>query len=79
MPDFRGRIWKASIQQERKRIKQLLLENTSLKSELDAFLLDAYEYAILLIKKETPIDLKLLPSECPYTFDQIMDDEFYPD
>ena len=78
-PDFRGRSWDASIQEQRKRIKKLLLENPSLKNELDMFLVDAYEDSILLIKKETPIDLKLLPQECPYTFDKIMNDEFYPE
>lgn len=78
-PDFRGRSWDASIQEQRKRIKKLLLENPSLRSELDMFLVDAYEDSILLIKKETPIDLKLFPQECPYTFDQIMKDEFYPE
>lgn len=78
-PDFRGRSWDASIQEQRKKIKKLLLENPSLKSELDLFLVDAYEDSILLIKKETPIDLKLFPKECPYAFDQMMNDEFYPD
>ncbi len=78
-PDFRGRSWDASIQEQRKRIKKLLLENPSLKSEIDMFIIDAYEDSIFLIKKETPIDLKLLPQECPYTFDQIMNGEFYPE
>jgi len=78
-PDFRGRSWDASIQEQRKRIKKLLLENPSLRSELDIFLVDAYEDSILLIKKETPIDLKLFPKGCPYTLDQIMDDDFYPE
>ena len=78
-PDFRGRSWDASIQEQRKRIKKLLLENPSLKSELDTFLVEAYEDSILLIKKETPIDLKLLPQECPYTLEQMMNDAFYPE
>ena len=78
-PDFRGRSWDASIQEQRKRIKKLLLENPSLKSEIDIFLVDAYEDSILLIKKETPIDLKLFPQECPYELEQIMNGDFYPD
>src|SRR4051812_23672920 len=32
--DFRGRSWEASIQEQRKRITKLLLENPSLKREL---------------------------------------------
>lgn len=78
-PDFRGRSWEASIQEQRRKVKQLLLENQSLKHLLARFLVDAYVDSILLIKKETPIDLKLFPQECPYTFDQITNDEFYPE
>ena len=78
-PDFRGRSWDASIQEQRKKIKKLLFENPSLKSELNMFLVDAYEDSVLLIKKETPIDLKLFPKECPYTLEHIMNGDFYPD
>lgn len=78
-PGFRGRSWAASIKEQRKSIKKLLLKNPSLKSKLDESLVDAYEDAIFLMEKETPIDLKLLPKDCPYTFDKMMDDEFYPE
>lgn len=78
-PDFRGRSWEASIQEQRRKVKKLLLENPSLKSELEKFIIEAYEDALLLIKKETPIDLKLLPETCPYKFDKISDNNFYPE
>lgn len=78
-PDFRGRSWEASIQEQRRKVKKLLLENPSLKSELERFIIEAYEDALLLIKKETPIDLKLLPEACPYKFDKISDNDFYPE
>jgi len=78
-PDFRGRSWDASIQEQRKRVKKILLENPSLKSELDVFLVDAYEDAILLIKKETPLDLKLFSHDCPYKFEEIISNDFYPE
>ena len=78
-PDFRGRSWEASIQEQRKRVKKLLLENPSLKAEFTIFLADAYEDSILLVKKETHIDLKLFPQDCPYTLEQILNSDFYPD
>jgi hypothetical protein len=77
-PDFKGRIWEASIQEQRKRIKKLLAENPSLKSEFPVFLVDAYEDSLLLIKKETAIDLKLFSQQCPYALEKMMDDDFYP-
>ena len=39
----------------------------------------AYKITVTLIEKETPLDLKLLPAECPYTFEQIMDETFFPE
>lgn len=77
-PDFRCRSWLGSIKEQRKRTKILIKKNPSLKSKLGESFIDAYDIALSLIEKETPIDLKLLPDECPYTFDQIMNDEFYP-
>ena len=81
-PDFREfnkRSWEASIQEQRKKVKKLIVDNPSFKPNMEDFVADSYEDSILLIKKETPIDLKLLPAQCPYTFDQIMNDEFYPE
>jgi hypothetical protein len=55
------------------------LQNPSLNPKVGEFVLDSYEDSMFLIKRETPIDLKKLPQECPYTFDQLMDNEFYPE
>jgi hypothetical protein len=77
-PDFRGRSWHGSIKEQRKRTRILIKKNPSLKSKVNDSLIDAYDIAFSLAEKETPIDLKLLPSECPYTFEQIMDEAFFP-
>lgn len=78
-PDFRGRSWHGTIKEQRKRAKILLKENPSLKSKLSESFTDAYELAVDQIEKETPIDLKLIPSECPYTFEQCLEEDFYPE
>lgn len=78
-PDFRGRSWLGTIEEQRKRTKILIKKNPSLKSKLDESLIDAYDIALSLVRKETPLDLNLLPAECPYTFEQIIDNEFYPE
>jgi hypothetical protein len=77
-PDFRGRSWEGSIEGQREEIGLLLQDSPSLKNKIDECFPVAYKKSKSLIKQETPIDLKLLPTECPYTLDQIMDDEFYP-
>lgn len=33
----------------------------------------------MIPKYEEDFYLKKLPQECPYTFDQLMDNEFYPE
>lgn len=78
-PDFRGRSWHGTIKEQRKRAKILLKENPSLKSKLTEAFSDAYELAVDQIEKETPIDLKLVPSECPYSFEECLDDNFFPE
>lgn len=78
-PDFRGRSWHGTIKEQRKRVKILLKDNPSLKSKLEEIFADAYELAVDQIEKETPIDLKLLPSECPYTFEQCLEEHFFPE
>lgn len=76
-PDFRGRSWSGTIKEQRIRLNDLLEDNPSLKSLSDEFVIKAYKMALTLVEKETPIDLKFLPDECPYNFDQIMDNQFY--
>jgi hypothetical protein len=78
-PDFRGRSWHGTIKEQRKRATLLLKENPSLKSKLGEAFTDAYELAVDQIERETPIDLKLLPLECPYTFEQCLNEGFYPE
>ncbi len=78
-PEFRGKSWKFTIEYQRNDVRELILDNPSLKSKVLEIINKSYVRAKLLIQKETPIDLKLLPKDCPYTFDQCLDDEFYPE
>lgn len=78
-PNMRGHSWIYTIREQRKRSKIHLRKNPSLKSKLNEILLDAYDISVLEAAKESGLDEKTFPSECPYTFDQIMNDEFYPE
>lgn len=78
-PNMRGHSWIYTIREQRKRSKIHLRKNPSLKSKLNEILLDAYDIAVLEAAKESGLDEIIFPSECPYTFDQIMNDEFYPE
>lgn len=78
-PNMRGHSWVYTIREQRKRTKIHLRKNPSLKNKLDEILVDAYDIAISEAAKEAGLDEKAFPTECPYTFDQIMNDEFYPE
>jgi hypothetical protein len=75
-PDFRSKSWRVTIREQRRRIKEHLLENPSLKSYLNQAILEAFQDGIDLVLKETPLDEKDLPQECPYLIEQIFDSTF---
>ena len=77
-PDFRGRSWQGTIKEQRLRLKEIIEDNPSLKPKKQEALQKAYTLSCSIIEKETPIDLSLLPDECPYTLEQCLDDRFYP-
>ncbi len=78
-PDKRSRSWELTCMEQRREILQLLKENPSLKSKISEILLEAYEAATLLAERETGIQYKTFPENCPFAFEQIMNDAFYPE
>ncbi|WP_019500629.1 DUF29 domain-containing protein [Pseudanabaena sp. PCC 6802] len=74
--DLRGKSWKATIREQRKEVLRLLKESPSLKSYLQEGVIDAYESSLALVVRETPLDYQDLPSECPYSNEQILDPAF---
>jgi hypothetical protein len=74
--ELRGKSWKATIREQRKQVQLNLKDNPSLKSYLDEAVSEAYELALSLVVRETPLDYKDLPSECPYAIAQILDPQF---
>jgi len=75
-PELRGKSWRATIREQRDRINLLLTDNPSLKSYLDQAVSEAYELALSLVVRETPLDYPDLPSDCPYSVKQILDPKF---
>jgi len=70
---FRSKSWRVTIREQRRRIKEHLLENPSLKSYLDRAVVEAYQDGIDLVLKETPLEEKDLPIDCIYTIEQLFD------
>ena len=78
-PNLRGHSWIYTIREQRKRSKIHIRKNPSIKSKINEIVFDAYDIAISEAAKETGLNEDTFPIQCPYTLEQIMNDEFYPD
>lgn len=78
-PQFRGKSWQATIIEQRREVQELIEDSPSLKPYLLEAMDNAYQKGVLLVLKETPLSQQDLPTRCPYTFEQVMDPDFYPE
>ncbi len=74
--DKRSNSWKATTREQRRRIKEHLEENPSLKSYLSEAMISAYQDGIDLAIQETNLPDITFPAENPYTIDEILDPDF---
>lgn len=77
-PDQRGRSWRLSIIEQRLRITDHLADNPSLKARLPEALAAAHRLARLEAARETGLELDMFPDTCPWTFPEIMEEDFWP-
>lgn len=78
-PERRGTSWKRSIDIQRLEFKKVIKGNPSLKPQLKEILESAYNQATLDAFKETGLEIETFPEICPWTIEQVSQDEFYPD
>ena len=77
-PAYRGNSWESTIEHQRNKIKRLIRDNPSLKPQMKEAIEEGFLDSKPIIKKDALDILKRLPSCCPYTFEQLIDDVFYP-
>ena len=56
-----------------------IIENPSLKPYATEAIEKSYSRAVKLAHKETKLPISAFPAQCPYTQDQLLDENFYPD
>jgi len=76
--EFKGSSWRASIIEQRYRVKDQLENSPSLKRLVTEAITKAYPKAVSLAAKETELPMKTFPKICPYSIAQLLDDDFYP-
>jgi hypothetical protein len=75
----RSRSWAATIRNQRLDVADHLLDNPSLKARLPESLAAAYERARNSATAETDLPESLFPLECPWSFEQSIEAEFWPE
>ncbi len=75
----RGRSWELSIDEQRIQFLKTLKENPGLKPLLEEMKTDSYKLATIQASRETKISKNVFPTECPWSFEQITDDTFFPE
>jgi hypothetical protein len=78
-PARRGRSWQLTIEAQRENCFDVLDDNPSLKPKLDAILLRSYSKARIMASQETGMDKNDFPITCPWNYNQITDNAYYPD
>ena len=78
-PAFRGNSWRLTIEELRYRVDYHLGDNPSLKSQLDQALRTAYRSAANEASIETGFARGTFPAECPYSYEQMMNPDFWPE
>lgn len=78
-PGRRGSSWTSTILEQRRRLEGLLSDSPSLTMFAAEGVAEMYLAARLLAAKETGIAFGLFPEECPFTPEQVLDPEFFPE
>ncbi|MSP00121.1 MAG: DUF29 domain-containing protein [Acetobacteraceae bacterium] len=78
-PAFRSGSWCSSIEEKRYLVNDHLKDSPSLRSQLDDAMRRAYRRARLSAVQTTGFDPDTFPPTCPFTFDEAMNPEFWPE
>jgi hypothetical protein len=77
-PGLRSNSWKYTIEEQRRAVTDLLEDSLSLYHELENRLAKAYTNALLQAARETGMDKTHFPEQCPFSLDQILNEDFWP-
>lgn len=78
-PGGRSTSWRLTIAEQRREVVEHLADNPSLKAKLPEAVENAYGGAILAAARETNLALDMFPHVCPWSFEQMIDGNFWPD
>jgi hypothetical protein len=74
----RSDSWIDSIDEHRSRAAEYLEQSPSLGTHLGALLAQAYPRSRRQAARQTRLPLATFPEACPWTLQQVLDEDFYP-
>jgi hypothetical protein len=77
-PDKRSDSWVSTIVAQRTEILLLLDDSPSLRHDMDSSIEKGYRFARDRAAREMGIAKEVLPESCPYSSDQMVSEEFWP-
>jgi hypothetical protein len=75
-PSKRSKSWSHSIGEHRERVLVDLADSATMASKWDETVAKAYRPARLRAAREAKLDVRLLPLECPFSREQVMQTPF---
>jgi len=78
-PAMRGNSWRLSVEEQRYRLTDHLADNPSLQAKLAEAVVNAYRLALVDAERETGLARGTFPVECPWSFEQMMNEGFWPE
>jgi hypothetical protein len=77
-PERRGSSWQITIKAQRELAQDILAENPSFKGKLEQIKRKVDRNAMSIAARDMGDYADRLPAECPYTIEQILDNDFWP-
>jgi hypothetical protein len=71
--------WRSSVIEHRRRIARIVRDSPSLRRYPATVLGEEYDSAREMAAEETELPLATFPRICPFTVDQVLDHDFWPD
>ena len=78
-PTHRGTSWQVTIVEQRLALAKHLRKNPSLKPKVPNAITESYADAMVRASVETGLPKNNFPEICPYRFEEIMDENFWPE
>lgn len=78
-PDQRSSSWRGTLKEQRRKLNRLLQDSPSLKYQSELRLTEAYGDALAIVEHDTGWDESHFPATCPFTLEQALDEDYWPE